>query len=133
MLNKESGLKGISGLSHDLRQIKQAVADGDSQAKLALDIYLHRFKSCFGSMLMSLGGVDAIVFTAGIGERAAWIRAAACESMGFLGLRLALEKNENKPIDQDIATADSTVRVLVIHTQEDWAIAQDCWQVLRQH
>ncbi|MEM9978118.1 MAG: acetate kinase [Cyanobacteria bacterium P01_D01_bin.2] len=132
MLNKESGLKGISGLSHDLRQIKQAVADGDSQAKLAQDIYLHRFKSCFGSMLMSLGGLDAIVFTAGIGERAAWIRAAACESMGFLGLRLALEKNENKPIDQDIATADSTVRVLVIHTQEDWAIAQDCWHCLHR-
>ncbi|MEM8613659.1 MAG: acetate kinase [Cyanobacteria bacterium P01_H01_bin.105] len=131
ILNKESGLKGISGISHDLRQIEQATAAGDPQAKLAQDMYLHRFKACFGSMLMSLGGVDVVVFTAGIGEHAASIRATACESMAFLGLKLDPNKNNDHPVDQDITTVDSTVRVLVIHTQEDWAIAQDCWHCLK--
>ena len=131
LLNKESGLKGISGISHDLRQISQAA--GDQRAQLAKDIYLHRLKSCMGSMLMSLGGVEAVVFTAGIGEHAASIRAAACEAMEFLGLKLDSDKNNNHPVDQDIATVDSAIRVLVIHTQEDWAIAQDCWQILGQH
>ena len=133
LLNKESGLKGISGISHDLRQIGQAMAAGDQRAQLAQAIYLHRLKSCIGSMLMSLGGVDAVVFTAGIGEHAASIRAAACEAMDFLGLKLDTKKNNNHPVDQDIAMVASAIRVLVIHTQEDWAIAQDCWQCLRQH
>ena len=131
LLNKESGLKGISGISHDLRQISQAA--GDQRAQLAQELYLHRLKSCIGSMLMGLGGVEAVVFTAGIGEHAASIRAAACEAMEFLGLKLDSDKNNNHPVDQDIATVDSAIRVLVIHTQEDWAIAQDCWQILGQH
>ncbi|MGD1855156.1 MAG: acetate kinase [Leptolyngbyaceae cyanobacterium] len=129
MLNKESGLKGISGISHDLRQIAQVAEN--KRAQLAQDMYLHRLKACMGSMLMSLGGADAIVFTAGIGEHAASIRAAVCKSMGFLGLKLDPQRNSSSPIDQDIATPDSTIRVLVIHTQEDWAIAQDCWHMLR--
>lgn len=128
LLNKESGLKGISGISHDLREIGPAIATGNPRAKLAQDLYLHRLKACLGAMLMSLGGIDAIVFTAGIGEHAAAIRAATCEAMGFLGLQLDHAQNEQSPVDRDIATPDSTVRVLVIHTQEDWAIAQSCWQ-----
>ena len=130
LLNKESGLKGISGISHDLREIRQAITEGNARAKLARDLYLHRLKACLGSMIMSLGGVDAIVFTAGIGEHDSGVRAAVCEAMAFLGLKLDLDQNENSPVDQDIATADSTVRVLVIHTQEDWAIAQDCWHCI---
>lgn len=128
LLNKESGLLGISGVSHDLREIGEAISQGNKRAKLAQDIYLHRLKACFGSMLMSLGGVDAVVFTAGVGEHAANVRAAACEGMAFLGVALDLAENEQSPVDRDIATADSKVRVLVIHTQEDWAIAQDCWR-----
>ncbi len=131
MLNKESGLKGISGVSADLRQITAAIAQGNSRAQLALDIYVHRLQSCLGAMLASLGGLDALVFTAGLGENSPLIRAAACTPFGFLGLKLDLQANENHPVDQDIATADSTVRVLVIHTQEDWAIAQACWQQWR--
>ena len=130
ILNKESGLKGISGISHDLRQIKPAIATGDPRATLARDLYLHRLKACLGSMLMSLEGIDAVVFTAGIGEHDASIRADACKAMAFLGLKLDASKNEQQPVDHDIATPDSTVRVLVIHTQEDWAIAQDCWHCL---
>ncbi|MEA5465371.1 acetate kinase [Leptothoe sp. PORK10 BA2] len=133
LLNQESGLKGISGISHDLRQIRQAIAVGNQQAQLAQDIYLHRLKAMIGSMLMALGGVDAIVFTGGIGEHAVSIRATTCEAMNFLGLTLDHSQNANNPIDQDVATADSKIRVLVIHTQEDWAIAQDCWRYLQKH
>lgn len=130
MLNRESGLKGISGISHDWREIQNAIVQGHVRAKLAQDIYLHRLRSCLGAMLMSLGGIDAIVFTAGIGEHAAALRSAASEALDFLGVRIDHTKNAQFPVDQDIATEDSTVRVLVIHTQEDWAIAQDCWQCL---
>ncbi|MEM8502922.1 MAG: acetate kinase [Cyanobacteria bacterium P01_D01_bin.1] len=130
LLNQASGLLGISGVSNDLREIGEAIAQGNKQAQLAQDIYIHRLKACFGSMLMSLGGVDAIVFTAGVGEHAAGIRAAACEGMAFLGIALDLKKNESSPVDLDIATDESEVRVLVIHTQEDWAIAQECWHYL---
>ena len=127
LLNKESGLKGISGVSHDLREIEAAIHQGNPQAKLALELYVHRLKACFGAMLMGLAGVDAIVLTAGIGEHAATLRAQVCESMEFLGIQLDLDKNVAAPVDQDIATADSNARILVIHTQEDWAIAQACW------
>lgn len=130
LLNRESGLKGISGISHDFREIKAAIAAGNAQAQLAQDLYLHRFKVCFGAMLMSLGGLDALVFTAGIGERAAWIRSAACESMAFLGVQLDQAKNEAEPVDEDVATADSAARVLVIHTQEDWAIAAQTFDTI---
>lgn len=130
-LNLGSGLKGISGVSADMRQIVSAIAQDNSRSQLALDIYVHRLRSCIGAMLASLGGLDALVFTAGVGENSALVRTAACEAFGFLGLKLDPEKNTGSPEDRDIATADSTVRVLVIHTQEDWAIAKDCWHLLR--
>ena len=129
LLNKSSGLKGISGISYDLREIEEAVSRGEKRAQLARDMYIYRLKACFGKMLMSLCGVDAIVFTAGVGEHAAGIRAAACEGMAFLGVKLDLEENKSDPVDKDIATAESAVRVLVIRTQENWAIAQECWQL----
>lgn len=127
LLNQNSGLKGISGVSHDLREIESAIAQGNQQAKLARSIYLHRLKSCLGEMLISLGGIDVLIFTAGIGEHSASVRAETCAALAFIGLKLDATKNENSPIDQDIAAADSKVRVLVIHTQEDWAIAQACY------
>lgn len=130
VLNRASGLKGISGVSADMRQIMAAIAQDNSRAQLAQDIYVHRLRSCIGAMLASLGGLDALVFTAGVGENSALVRTAACEAFGFLGLKLAPEKNTYSPEDRDIATTDSTVRVLVIHTQEDWAIAKDCWHLL---
>jgi len=82
-------------------------------------------------MLMSLRGLDALVFTAGIGENSAPIRAAVCEALEFLGLKLDHDKNECRPVDEEISTPDSTVRILVIHTQEDWAIAQQCWHLVQ--
>lgn len=127
-LNKESGLKGISGVSPDLRQVMSAIETGNSQAKLALDIYIHRLRSSIGSMLASLGGLDALIFTAGVGENSAIVRSSACQAFLFMGLKLDETKNESQPIDQDISAADSKVRVLVIHTQEAWAIAQASYQ-----
>ncbi|MEH1839386.1 MAG: acetate kinase [Nostoc sp.] len=132
ILNKASGLKGISGVSSDMREVREAIAQGNSRAQLAWDIYVHRLCSGIGAMLASLGGLDALVFTAGVGEHSPDIRQAACEAFGFLGLKIDLEKNQQQAVDEDIATPDSAVRVLVIHTQEDWAIAGQCWQLLNK-
>ncbi len=130
VLNKASGLRGISGVSSDLPQVIAAIAEGDYRAQLAWDMYVHRLRSGIGSMLASLEGLDALVFTAGVGEKSPGIRQAACEAFGFLGLKIDPAKNQQQPVDQDIATEDSTIRVLVIKTQEDWAIAQQCWQIM---
>ncbi|MFM7885310.1 MAG: acetate/propionate family kinase [Pseudanabaena sp.] len=129
LLNRESGLLGISGISADLRPILQAITEGNSHAQLAFDVYVHSLRSHIGAMLASLGGLDALVFTAGIGENSPDIRAATCEGFEFLGLRLDLEKNHQRVIDVEIAAPDSDVRVLVIHTQEDWEIARECWHI----
>lgn len=127
ILNRNSGLKGISGVSSDMRQIGEAITQGHERAQLALDIYIHRLRAGIGAMLASLGGLDALIFTAGVGENSAVVRAAACEAFGFLGLKLDGEKNQHSPVDEDIAAVDSAARVLVIHTQEDWEIARECW------
>ena len=129
ILNQNSGLKGISGVSGDMRQIGNAISQGNERAQLALDIYIHRLRAGIGAMLASLGGLDAVIFTAGVGENSAVVRSAACEAFGFMGLKLDGEKNQQVQGDEDIATADSAVRVLVIHTQEDWEIARECWKL----
>jgi acetate kinase len=130
VLNKASGLRGISGVSSDLPQVISAIAEGNYRAQLAWDMYVHRLRAGIGAMLASLGGLDVLLFTAGIGEKSAGIRQAACEAFGFLGLKIDPAKNQQQPVDQDIATENSTVRVLVVRTQEDWAIAQQCWQIV---
>jgi acetate kinase len=125
LLNKASGLKGISGVSNDLRLVIEAMEQGNDRAKLAVEMFLHRLRREIGSMLASLGGLDALVFTAGIGENSALVWQNACEPFAFLGLKLQ-DNPQRSAVDQDITTPDSTVRVLVIHTQEEWAIAQAC-------
>jgi acetate kinase len=131
-LNKESGLKGISGISSDLRNVMKARDEGNLRAQLALDIYIYRLRSFIGAMLAALGGLDVLTFTGGVGENAAEVRAAACEPFGFLNLRLDPEKNAASPVDQEISTAASSVRVLVVHTEEDWEIARECWHLARR-
>ncbi|MCY7274428.1 MAG: acetate kinase [Phormidesmis sp. CAN_BIN44] len=130
MLNQESGLKGVSGVSADMRRIRAAIEENKPRAKLAFDVYVHRLRAQIGAMLPSLSRLDALVFTAGVGENSPEVRASACEAFEFLGLKLDDSKNIYNPKDQDIATSESTIRVLVIHTQEDWAIAQECWRML---
>ena len=128
ILNKASGLKGISG-SGDMRQVLRDIKEGKPRAKLAFDMFVHRLRYYIGAMLATLGGLDALVFTGGIGENAAEVRETACESFAFLGLKLEAQKNDQSPADQDISTVDSTIPVLIIHTQEDWAIARECWEL----
>jgi acetate kinase len=128
LLNKESGLKGVSQMSADLRSILRVMHEGNEQAKLAFEMYIHRFRACLGQMLASLGGLDVLVFTAGVGENSAIVREKVCEGFAFLGLKLDPQKNAQFPVNQDISTTDSLIRVLVIHTEEDWAIAEECWQ-----
>lgn len=129
ILNKQSGLKGLSGVSGDMRQIQELIEQGHEQAKLAFDVYIHRLRSHLGSMLASLGGLNALVFTGGVGENSALVRAAAVEAFEFLGLKLDKQKNNASPVDEDIAAVDSAIRILVVHTEEDWAIAQECWKL----
>jgi acetate kinase len=130
MLNRESGLKGLSGVSADMREILAAIERGNARAKLAFDVFTHRLCREMGGMAASLGGVDAFVFTAGIGENCPPLREIVCRQLGFLGLTLDAEKNARAPLDEDIAARDSAVRVLVIHTDEDWEIACECYRTL---
>ncbi len=130
LLNKSSGLKGISGVSNDMRQVLEAAEQGSDRAQLAFDMFIHVLRRNIGAMLGSLGKLDALVFTAGIGENSVPVWQAACQSWDCLGLTLDPDKLQRNKADQDIATADSEVRVFVIHTQEEWAIAQDCRKIL---
>jgi acetate kinase len=129
-LNKASGLKGISGLG-DMRQVLRGIEEGNLQAKLAFDMFVHRLRYYTGAMLATLEGLDALVFTAGIGENSAEVRAAACESFAFLGLKLDPRKNAQSPADEVISAADSAIPVVIVHTQEDWSIAQECWKLAK--
>lgn len=126
IFNRKSGFLGVSGVSADMRQIMEAIAQGNSRAKLAYNVYLHILRSYIGAMIATLSGIDALVFTAGVGENAANLRSDVCAAFEFLGLKIDEGKNNHKPVDQDITTPDSSVKVLVIHTQEDWAITQEC-------
>jgi acetate kinase len=129
ILNCKSGLVGISGVSADMREVIAAMKSGNQRAQLAFDIFVHRLRAGVGAMLGTLGGIEAIIFTAGIGENSPEVRAATCGNFSFLGLELDWAKNSAKPADIDIATPDSTVRILVIRAQEDWAIARECWKL----
>lgn len=113
-----------------MREVMKAKESGDQRAKLAFDIFVHRLRSGIGSMVAALGGFDALIFTAGIGENSEAVRQATCENFSYLGLKLDPAKNKKSPIDQDIAEQDSRVRVLVIRAQEDWAIARECWKMV---
>lgn len=130
LLNKKSGLLGISGISSDMRQIIKEMKVGNARAKLAFEIFVHRLQSSIGAMIAVLGGLDALVFSAGIGENSPEVRAAACATLGFAGVNLDSSKNAQTSRDQDISLAGSPVRVLVIRAQEDWAIAKECWRMV---
>jgi acetate kinase len=135
VLNKKSGLLGISGFSSDMREILAARNNAAEPAKagranLALDMYVHRLQSGIGSMIAVLGGIDALVFTAGVGENSPEVRAAACDNFAFLGLKLDREKNAHPSPDADISAPDSKPPVLVIRAQEDWMIARECWKLV---
>jgi acetate kinase len=131
ILNKESGLKGLSGVSSDMREVLAARERGDANAALAFDVFVHRLCREAGGLVASLQGLDALVFTAGIGENSAPVRLETCRRFSFLGIELDEEKNARSPVDEDIARAGSPVRVLVVRTEEDWEIARECYRIIR--
>jgi acetate kinase len=126
VLNHQSGLLGISGVSSDMRDVLEAMGKGNERARLAFEIFVHRLCSEIGAMAASLGGVDVLVFTAGIGENSADVRAAACEKAKFLGVEINEATNMDAKPDADISQPGSKVRTLVILAQEDWTIAREC-------
>jgi len=128
-LNSKSGLLGISGVSSDMREVVGAMKSGNSRAQLAFDMFVHRLRAAIGAMLAALDGADAIIFTAGIGENSAEVRSAACVHLSFVGVQLDAGKNADGNSDRDIATHQSTIRVLIVQAQEDWAIARECWNL----
>ncbi|HEY7098646.1 MAG TPA: acetate kinase [Terriglobales bacterium] len=128
ILNQESGLLGISGVSGDMRDILASIQD-HPRSKLAFDIYVHRLRKAIGSMAAVMGGMDVLVFTAGVGENSPEVRAATCTGLDFLGIKLDRERNSQPRLDTDVANTGSSVRILVIRAQEDWAIARECWKL----
>ena len=124
ILHNQSGLLGISGLSSDFRQVEAAAMEGHQRARLALDVYAYRVRTMIGALVVTLGGLDVLVFTGGIGENSAWLRAEACRGLECLGVRLDERLNASLRPDDDVAAADSPVRVLIVHTREDLMIAR---------
>lgn len=134
VLNRESGLKGLGG-SADLRDIEQRAADGDDAARLAIQVFAHRVRKYIGAYAAVLGGVDAIVFTAGIGENAVAMRQRLCQRLGFLGARLDPHLNQDARVSADapvavISEAHSRCRLLVVKTDENLAIAEDALRIV---
>jgi len=131
LLNKRSGLLGISGVSGDMRDIVSAMKQENARARLAFDMYVYRLQTGIGAMAAALNGLDALVFTAGVGENSQEVRGGVCANLGFLGVEVDEAKNAACHPDQNIAAAGS-VPVLVIRAQEDWAIAKHCWALMKK-
>ncbi|MBQ4039706.1 MAG: acetate kinase [Oscillospiraceae bacterium] len=125
MLNKKSGVLAVSGVSSDFRDLDNAVAEGNERAKLALDMFNYAVKKYIGSYAAAMGGVDGIVFTAGVGENSASVREACLEGLEFLGIKLDKEANNCRGKLQKISAEDSKVQVYVIPTNEELVIARD--------
>ncbi|MDP4087946.1 MAG: acetate kinase [Bacillota bacterium] len=125
VMNKESGILGVSGVSSDFRDVEGAAASGDKRAQLALNIFYYRVRKYIGSYAAAMGGVDCIVFTAGLGENSPETREAVCEGLEFLGIKVDKAKNKVRGKSELISTSDSTVKVLVIPTDEEMMIARD--------
>jgi len=124
-MNKESGLLGISGVGSDLRDVEQAADEGDERARLACALYAYEIRKFLGAFAFALGGLDAIVFTAGVGENASRMRAEILEGLDGLGIYLASERNEVRKGERLISAASSRVKLLVIPTNEELLIARD--------
>lgn len=129
-LDQRSGLLALAGTG-DMRELLTRISAGDEKATLAFDVYVHRLRTCIASMAAAMGGLDAVVFTGGVGENAPAVRAAAAAGLRFLGLDIDPALNENTTGDSDISAAGSSVRTLVIRAREDVEVARDVRQLLR--
>jgi len=128
LLNKKSGMLGVSGVSNDMRAVEQAADDGNQRAVLALDMFCYRIKKYVGAYTAALGDVHALVFTAGVGENSDTVRQRVCANLDNLGYKLDVDKNRGlRSKEADIATVDSRCRILVVPTNEELMIAQDTY------
>lgn len=125
LMNKKSGVLGISGVSSDFRDIEEAAKEGNDRAKLALDIFAYRVKKYIGAYAAAMGGIDAVVFTAGLGENSASMRESICEGLEFLGVKIDKEKNNIRGKETIISTEDASVKIILIPTNEELMIARD--------
>lgn len=126
LLNKQSGVLGISGISSDIREVEEAIAAGNERAKLAMEMYDYRIKKYIGAYAAAMGGVDIVVFTAGVGEHQWDVRKGATEGLDFMGIELDQEKNrKNFGEEEIISTPESKVKVVVVPTDEELLIASD--------
>ena len=133
LLNKKSGVKGIFGVSSDMRELEAAVAAGNNKmADLTENMYFYRIKKYIGAYAAALGGVDIIVFTGGVGENQASCRSGACEGLEYMGVKLDLEKNKVRGEEAVISADDSKVKVVVIPTDEELMIASDTMAILNK-
>jgi acetate kinase len=130
-LNKKCGVLGISGVSSDFRDIGEAAEQGNYRAKLALEIFAYQAKKYIGAYAAALNGVDAIIFTAGLGENSFSMREAICANMSYLGVSIDPEKNKVRGIEADVSEANAACRVLVIPTNEELMIALDTFELTR--
>ena len=131
ILNKKSGVLGISGVSSDFRDLEAAALQGNQRAQLALDSFDYNVKKLIGAYAAAMGGVDAIIFTAGVGENGPDTRANVVSGLEYMGVKLDAEKNNTRGKEVDVATDDSKVRVLVIPTNEDLMIAMDTAAIVK--
>jgi acetate kinase len=130
LLNHDSGLAGLSGTSGDMRHVIAAADAGDDRSRLALDVFVHRACQGVAAMAATMRGVDAIVFTGGVGEHAPRVREEICASLGFLGVSLDGERNAKCSGDADISDEHAAARVLVVHAQENWMVARECVRII---
>nr|WP_243751855.1 acetate kinase [Leucobacter weissii] len=130
LLNKRSGLLGLAG-SNDMRDVRAAALGGDPAARLALSVYVRRIRHYLGAYLLELGGADAVVFTAGVGENNAWLRGEVCAELGWFGIEIDPSRNDD-PADgaRIISSDDSRVAVLVVPTDEEAEIARQSWALV---
>ncbi len=132
LLNKKSGVLGVSGVSSDMRELEAAVAAGNPKAILAKKMYFYRIKKYIGAYAAALGGVDIILFTGGVGENQANCRSEVCEGLEFMGVKIDLEKNKVRGEEAIISADDSKVTVAVIPTDEELMIASDTLAILNK-
>jgi acetate kinase len=130
LMNKKSGILGVSGVSSDFRDVEEAANSGNDRAKLALNMYYHKVKSFIGAYVAVLNGADAIIFTAGLGENSATSRSAICKGLSYFGIKIDEEKNKKRGEALEISTPDSKIKVLVIPTNEELMIARDTKEIV---
>ena len=132
MLNKESGVAGLSEVSSDFRDITQAIEDGNAKAKSAFDAYIRQVVRFVGAYIAVMNGVDAIAFTAGVGENNKFVRAAVMEHLGYMGVKINHEANDSRGEEVMISTEDSKVKVFVVPTNEELAIARETVEIVNK-